>query len=179
MKRTLLAVCAVAAPLALMAAEPLRTPAEIVSRWPARPAAAARAMIGKYGPPARFGEHALLWDAAGPWKKIVVYSNAWPMFTGTPDKGYLEQTIDRQVPARMVSALTRFDRRLRIDEETAELSSRSETEAENFLALNLAEEIISGARTPGEAREFRDRTLELARAGKSSPYLAGFVFTRL
>ncbi len=169
--RALFALLLAAVPAALLA-----QPAVVIRAWPRGPAAAARVMIVKYGTPARFGKHALVWEDMGPWKRTVVYSNAWPMFVGATDKDFLEQTIARPVPPSKIPALTLFDRRLRIDEERGELSSRSESEEANFLALNLAEELISGRRTVSDAKGFYAKTLALSQAGKSSPYLEGLMY---
>jgi hypothetical protein len=111
------------------------------------------------------------------WKRTVVYRNAWPHFIAIRDKDYLEQTIGYQVPGDKIEALESFDKRIRVDKGDGELSARSESEASNYLAINLAEEIITEKRTVEDARDFYRKTEELSKSGKSSPYLEGFIFS--
>jgi hypothetical protein len=46
----------------------------------------------------------------------------------------------------------------------------------NFLALNIADEIIRGRRDVRGAIAFYRRTLDLAAAGKTSPYMTRLLF---
>jgi hypothetical protein len=156
--------------------EASQTPETVVRKWPEGARATAREMIAKYGEPNRFSEGALVWIDNGPWQKTVVYRNAWPHFLGRRDKDYLEQTIAYRVPADKIEDLKRFDRRLEINESRGQLSSRSESEPMNFLALNLADEIVTDKRAVKDARDFMAKTESLARSGKTSPYTKGFLF---
>jgi hypothetical protein len=153
-----------------------QTPETVVLKWPEGARATAREMISKYGEPNRFSEGALVWIDNGPWRKTVVYRSAWPHFLGRRDTDYLEQTIAYRVPAEKIEELKRFDRRLEINESRGQLSARSESEPINFLALNLADEIVNGKRGVDDAREFMARTESLARSGKTSRYTQGFLF---
>jgi hypothetical protein len=153
-----------------------QTPEIAIKEWPDYARSTARAMIEKYGEPNRFSDEALVWYNNAPWQKTVVYREAWPHFAGMRDKDYLVQTIAYQVPSEKVDALKRFDMRLDVDQTAGELSSRSESESMNFLALNLADEIINDRRSVEDARDFYQETDELSASGKSSPYLQGFLF---
>lgn len=153
-----------------------QTPELVISKWPEGARLTAREMISKYGEPNRFSEGALVWIDNGPWQKTVVYRNAWPHFLGRRDKDYLEQTIAYRVPVEKIEDLKRFDRRLEINESRGQLSSRSESEAMNFLALNLADEIVMDKRGVDDARDFMTKTESLTKSGKSSRYTKGFVF---
>src|SRR5665213_1085462 len=126
--------------------EASQTPQTVILKWPEGARVTARAMISKYGEPNRFSEGALVWIDNGPWQKSVVYRSAWPHFLGRKDKDYLEQTIAYRVPAEKIDDLKRFDRRLEVNESRGQLSARSESEALNFLALNLADEIVTDKR---------------------------------
>jgi hypothetical protein len=46
----------------------------------------------------------------------------------------------------------------------------------NFLALNLVDEIATGARSVEDARDFYSKTARLSKAGKSSAYMEGLLF---
>jgi hypothetical protein len=156
---------------------PARTPEAVVEKWPEGSRDVARVMIEKYGEPERFSDDALIWRDSGAWKRSVVYRSAWPRFFGGRDKDYLEQSIGYRVPDEAIPELGRFDKRIRVDQVSGELSARSESEPMNFLMLNLAEEIATGKRTAEDAREVYLKVVEFYEAGKSSPYLNGFVFS--
>jgi hypothetical protein len=147
-----------------------------IASWPYYARAVARDTIAQYGSPDEVGDNALVWYADGPWKKTTVHRLGWPHYTFKRDKDYLENAIGYAVPDDRLADLTRFDKRLSADQASAELSSRSESERMNFLALNIADEVIRGKRTVEEAREFYRKTERLASAGKSSPYLVGLLF---
>jgi hypothetical protein len=147
-----------------------------MSGWPERAKIAARATLEKYGPPDEIGPDALVWWDNGPWKRTVVYRRAWPHYEGAEDKDYLENTVGYRVPGEKLDELSRFDGKLDADARYEEMTSRSESEAMNFLVLNLAYEIVAGRRGLPDARRFAARTARLSAAGKSSPYLERLLF---
>lgn len=146
-----------------------RTPEETIRKWPETPQRLARLMIAKYGPPTRFSDDALVWLRNGPWEKTFVFRDA-------PAEDYLKQSIGYRVPPDKLEPLLRFDRRVETNTLTNELAARTGDERLNFLLLNLVDEIVTEKRGPEEASRFYDRTLRLAEAGRSSPYMAGFLF---
>ena len=152
------------------------TPETILQNWPGRSRSAARALISRYGEPSRFDADSLAWDDNGPWRKTVVHRKAprgaWSLHAGD----VVEQSIAYAVPDDKVADLARFDRRVRFDKGSGTLSSLSESENRNYLAVNLADEIVGGKRSPAQARSFYRRTVDFAASGKSSAYLDGFVF---
>ena len=152
------------------------TPEAAIRKWPDASRVTARAMIAKYGQPARWNEAALTWINNGPWEKTVVYRSWWPRILGKRDKDCLEQTIAYRVPSEKLDDLKRFDRRLAVDDSRSRLSARSESEPQNFLALNLADEIVTEKRSVEEARDFYGKTEKLTMAGKSSAYTEGLLF---
>jgi hypothetical protein len=153
-----------------------QTPETVIKDWPDQARSIARAMIEKYGEPDRFSGKAVVWYDNAPWQKTVVYRDAWPHSITMRDKDYLEQTIGYQVPNEKVNALRRFDRRLDVNRTSGELSSRSESESMNILALNLADEIVNDRRSVQDARNFYRKTARLSRSGKNSLYLTEFLF---
>ena len=152
-------------------------PEAVIEKWPKGSRAAARAMIVKYGEPDRYTEAALVWIKNGPWQKTVVFSGSRSRFFRQMNGNYLVQTVAYRVPAEKAGDLKRFDGRLAIDESRGQLSARSESERINFLALNLADEIVMGGRSVEDARAFYLKTDRLSKAGKSSPYMEGLLFT--
>ena len=99
-----------------------------------------------------------------------------PYYDSTSGSGAdnLEETIAFPTPPNASALLTRFSGRLRgIAEDGTELSSRATNEEDNFLALNLACEVVAGSRDPEQARIVLQRTQALFVAGKTSPYTQG------
>jgi hypothetical protein len=152
----------------------VQTPETVIQNWPERSRSTALALIAKYGEPDRFTGDDLVWSKNGPWQKTVVYRTAPQGFLHGQD--VLEQSISYDVPDEKIPALKSFDSRINFDKATGELSSRAESESLNYLALNLADEIVTDKRTPDDARDFYRKTVKLSEAGKASPYTDGFVF---
>jgi hypothetical protein len=156
-------------------ADNLSTPAmsagDAIADWPAVSRLIARAMIAEYGQPDEFSSHHLLWHNNGPWKRTVV-SRAARMGRNN----FLQQVVSYGVPAGKFSEIKSFDRRIVVDAAKNELSSYSDSEKMNFLALNLAYEIITDKQSPAQARRFYGEVTTLSQAGKTSPYTEGLVF---
>ncbi|MFI5361760.1 MAG: hypothetical protein ACHQ49_07300 [Elusimicrobiota bacterium] len=150
--------------------------AEIRS-WPDGSRALARVMIDKYGEPKQVSGDELVWIKNGPWLKTVVYRKSPQSLLGMNRKDVLEQSISYNVPADKTADIKSFNSRLKIDAQNGLLSSRSESEGLNFLALNLADEIATNKRNVDEARDFYRRTEKLSESGKNSAYMSGFLFT--
>ncbi|NNN07439.1 MAG: hypothetical protein HKL90_16240 [Elusimicrobia bacterium] len=134
-------------------------------------------MVDKYGPPDRIELSRVVWLNRPPWKRIAVWDDMeLQQFSLAKDQN-LEDTIAYSVPRDKRVALRHFNGRVSVSADGSEISARSFSEARNFLSLNLADEIIRGAKTPAEAKAFDAETLKLADAGKSSPYMSGLLFT--
>jgi hypothetical protein len=154
------------------------TPESIIIAWPTYSYRLSRMMIAKYGQPSEAREKSLVWRDNGPWKLTVVYMKDPTGRTFKRGLGRLEQSAAYRVPADKLDALARFDKEIEADVESGRLIARSDSESENFLALNLADEVIRGKRAPKEASELRENISKLQRSGKSSPYTDGLLFAR-
>jgi hypothetical protein len=150
------------------------TPESLILAWPTFSYRLARLMISKYGQPAEARDYRLVWRGGGPWKRTVVYRTPPAGRTFRRNKGRLEQSVAYKVPADKVAALARFDKDIEAGEDG--LVVRSDSESENFLAMNLADEVIKGTRTPEDAASFRSNLSRLRASGKSSAYLDGLMF---
>lgn len=142
----------------------------VLADWPVISQATAEAIIEKYGPPDLAISDRLSWYDNAPWKITTVYRNPFEHID------VLEQTIGYTVPQDKVPALAKLDVALRLSRDRRELSATSESEETNFLALNLADEVVRERKSPEEARAFYLRTVLQWNAGKSSPYLRGLRF---
>lgn len=142
----------------------------IISNWPVASLRTAEVLIEKYGPPDLAIKDRLAWFDNGPWKMTTVYRNPHEHLD------VLEQTIGYTVPREKIRALAQLDVALRLSRDNRELSATSESEEANFLALNLADEVVRDRKSSEQAREFYLKTVLQSNAGKSSPYMKGLLF---
>jgi hypothetical protein len=142
----------------------------VVSLWPEASRTVAEAMLGKYGPPEQVDIDRLRWNDNGSWRKTTVYR--LPLEKG----GVLEQSMRYDVPQDKRAALSQLDISMTVDQVDRMLSVASGSEETNFLAMNLAGEVIRDKRTPEEAREFYLKSVKLLNAGKTSSYMQGLLF---
>jgi hypothetical protein len=147
-----------------------------IKDWPGTSRAAADALIAEYGQPFKVEDAELTWLNSGKWRKTVVYRESPHSFLGIHDRGIIEQTIAYDVPDAKLEELFNFEGGLRYSKTAGELSSRAETEKLNFLAVNLADDIVTDKLDSDGARFFYNKTVKLSKAGKSSPYMNGFLF---
>ena len=141
---------------------------EWAATWPEQPRKTAGLMISRYGPPDRKTAESMIWNSRRPWKRIVVHRAA----EGKP----MEQAISYDIPPGKTAALVLFDHGLAVEPGSWEISARSDSEALNFLTLNLADDVAVGRMSPDEADTFFKKTVELRAAGKSSSYTDGLRF---
>lgn len=144
----------------------------LIADWPEGSRILAETLLQEYGVPDEAGPSRLSWTNRNPWKKMEVERDALDPARAT---GVL-QSVAYDVPLRRWRALGWFGRGVDYDPVTRELIARTRSEATNFLALNLADEVIRGRRTAEEARALYDETLALSLAGKSSPYMRRLLF---
>lgn len=148
----------------------------VIKQWPDASQKGAQALIDRYGLPDMVSDRLLTWNDKELWQKIVVerdpVDHAFPM----PHQDFLSQTIRYKVPAEKASDLTSFDSSLSIDEAKGTLTSHCDSEKNNILALNIANDIVTGKRDVEAAKKFMTDTLTMSMAGKSSPYTEKLMF---
>lgn len=128
------------------------TAEEVVKSWPEAARQAANAMMDKYGAPDEASASLLLWHNNGPWRRTVAYREEAQHNFPTPHRDVLEQFIPYRVPVEKCDELAAFDGSVLIDRTKGLMSARCAGEGGNFLALNLAHEIIEGAKDVVTAR---------------------------
>jgi len=144
---------------------------DIMSVWSEGSRITGAAMIDKYGPPDALARDALGWRERGRWMRIVVRDRR-----RAETAGILEQTVEYYVPESRRRELEAFSGDVRVSREGTAISSRSDDEALNYLALNLADGIGRGILDAERARGYYRRAVDLSRAGKTSPLMEGFLF---
>jgi len=126
---------------------------QIIQDWPETATMAAKAMIEKYGTPAEATPSLLIWYKNGPWKRTVVYKEEIDHDFPMPHKDVLEQFIDYEVPPDYFDDLAHYDGSVIVERTKGEISARCDKEGANFLALNLANDIVKGNKSVEEARQ--------------------------
>lgn len=148
----------------------------VIGGWPSPSRKAARAVMDKYGPPHMITHKCLVWIGNGQWKGTLVYRAGALASPPGVERRALRQFVSYRVPPDKLAALARFGGGVSVDPIRGELAAESDSEEENFLALNMADEVVSGRRQPEEARALYARTLSLALSGKSSPAMSRLQF---
>lgn len=145
--------------------------------WPTPSKEAAMAMVKKYGAPMHMSEHMAMWGKTGQWKRTIVYDyEVNHQFPG-PHTDVMQQWIDMRVPPDMFDDLATYDGSVVVERTNGEISARCDKEGANFLALNLAYDIVSGKRSPDDARKMYAEQIMAMKAGKPAPYTEKLLFT--
>jgi hypothetical protein len=152
---------------------------EAIRNWPKEPRESAERLMKTYGEPAEVSASLLMWrDTADGWKRTELTNIETPHNFPSEHKDFLEQFIDYKVPLEMVSTLAEFDGSIVVDRTRGEMSARCGGTSMNFVAINLAHDIISKRRTVKEAREEYARLYAAHKKGEKPPYTQGFQFKR-
>lgn len=148
----------------------------VVQGWPDESREAAGKTTDKYGEPDEVTPSQLVWHQAGPWKRLAVNRDPVAHRFPKPHHDMLEGRIDYRVPPERTGDLAAFDGSIRVERTRGELAARCDKEEMNFLALNLAHNLISGEVGVNEARRQYTEKAAKAMIGRSDPYTVGFVF---
>lgn len=148
----------------------------ITKDWPADTREASSLLINKLGVPDEVTSTTLVWKDRDNWKKTVLMRNGIPHDWPMAHTDYLMQTINYKVPVEKFNDLARFDGSVIVDRTKGTLSARCDKEEMNVLALNLANDIITGKKTVEEARGYFERTAMKFKDGGTDPYLQGLQF---
>lgn len=150
--------------------------ADMIRDWPEVSRQAARELMQKYGEPDEKTARMLIWRDNGPWKRSIVHRDPVAHSFPRPHQDVLEQVIDYRVPAEYADDLALYDGSVIIDRTAGELTARCDSEAMNFLALNLADDIVKGEKTVAEARLEYGRAALQQMAGDSPDLTQGLQF---
>jgi hypothetical protein len=152
------------------------TAKDVLGLWPDTARKVAGVMIEEYGQPTRVTISSLVWTGRGAWKRTTVYRDGWVDQASVVHPELLEQVVSYRVPRDRVYDVEHFDPRIKVDSVKHELLMRSDSEKMNFLAINLADEIVARWKTVEEARAYSAKVAQLSEAGKKSEYTEGFMF---
>ena len=149
-----------------------------ISAWPEASQMASAMMMDKYGKPNESTEHMLVWYNNGPWKRTTIYNEETKHIFPVDHVDVMEQVINYKVPPNKFSDLAAYDGSVTVRMTDGELSAKCDKEGANFLAVNLANDVITGKKSVTEARNFYANAIkDFALQNKMSPYMESFQFT--
>jgi hypothetical protein len=139
--------------------------------WPEESKEAAQLVIDKYGKPDESSDSVLIWNERGPWKRVVAYRDFDSHNFPAPHNDSVESFLKHEVATEKISDLAEFDGSVVVNRTRGELSARYHDEEANFLAVNLASDIIGGEKTVKEAREYYAHEFLAYRKKEPTPYM--------
>lgn len=152
------------------------TAQQVIEEWPETSNKVAREMIEKYGEPDGVTQSMLVWQENDPWVRTIVHKEEIDHNFPKPHKDVLEQFVNYEVPEEKFSDLAKYDGSVVAFRTNGEMSARCDKEGANFLALNLAHDIVEGERSVEDARAFYAQTIQAMMQGESPEYVQGLQF---
>lgn len=150
---------------------------KIVDAWPQGPRESAQRLVEYYGEPDEYSQSQIIWyDTHDGWKRTVLSREETPHEFPAHHNDYLEQFIDYRVPLGMYDRLAEYDGSVMIERTKGEMSARCAGTSMNFVAVNLAHDIVTGKRSVEQAREEYGRLYEAFQNGEKPPYTQAFQF---
>ena len=124
-----------------------------LSSWPEASRMAVKEINDKYGKPDGVTKDELIWLKRGVWKKICIDKKETKHSFPIEHTDMMQTTISYKVPTEIMDELGKFDGSVTFDRTQGTMSARCDKEGNNFLALNLANDIITGKKSVEEARK--------------------------
>lgn len=149
----------------------------VIKTWPDAPRESAERLIQYYGEPFEYSSSFLVWGPTKDgWKRTILSGDETLHLFPSEHTDFVQQTINYKVPVEMISALTAYDGSLVVNRTKGELSASCSGTTMNFVAINLAHDLILGNTTVEQAREEYARLFAAYKAGEKPPYAQGFQF---
>ena len=149
----------------------------IINDWPQDSRASAQLIINKYGEPDEAIPSRLIWYNNGPWKHTIVYRDTVKHNFPYPHSDGIEQTVSHEIPMEKACELVAFNGSLVFCCTRGEISACCQSEAANFLSINLAHDIILDKKTFEQARRFFCDSVIAYRQNRMVPHMERLQFT--
>lgn len=150
---------------------------DIIKDWPQESREAAQLVIDKYGDPDETSDSMIVWHKPGPWKRMIAYREFDNHKFPAPHIDAVESIIEHHVPEGKYDQLAKFDGSVTVRRTVGEMSAKCHDEQANLLALNLANDIITGKKNVQEAKDYYKKEFLDFRRGKPTPYMSSLTFT--
>jgi hypothetical protein len=148
-----------------------------LATWKPKPREAAMKLMQKYGPPQEATATRLIWHANGPWKVTELVNEEIAHDFPVPHVDFLYQAIDHRIDPEHADEVLAYDGSVVLERTKGEIAARCDKEEPNFLAINLAHDIITKKRSVDDARKFyAESMMRLMKEGKPNDYQTGFKF---
>lgn len=133
-------------------------------------------ITSKYGEPDEKTSDMMQWNNTGQWKRTVIYAKEYQHDFPMPHTDVLQQWIDYEVPSDKFDDLALYDGSVVCNRTNGEISARCDKEGANFLAINLAHDIITGSRNVRSARDYYATTIKGMINGSEPAYMQKLQF---
>jgi hypothetical protein len=148
----------------------------VIKDWKQQPQKVAREMMKKYGQPQEVTAQRLVWHNNGPWKRTELINEEIDHDFPLPHKDMLKQVIAYNVPPDKFDELAAYDGSVVVERTRGEMFARCDKEGANILALNLANDIVTGKRSVEEARKTYGEQMVAFASGKPAPLVEKLTF---
>ncbi len=138
--------------------------------WPPKTIALAVELVKKYGPPTEATFRQLTWLHNGPWKRTVLLKEGVNHNFPKAHQDVLEQTVDYRVPLEKVGDLLKYNGSVVVDRTRGELSAHCDSEKQNTITLNIADDIVKGERNVEQALAYHAQIIVGMRDGDPETY---------
>jgi len=149
-----------------------------IGKWPEASQMAVAEITGKYGKPDGITADELIWMNKGDWKKICINKKETKHSFPVEHTDMMQQTINYNVPEGKMDQLGRFDGSITFDRTQGTMSARCDMEGNNMLALNLANDIVTGKKTVEQARDAYADIVKEKMNGGSPEYMMKLTFSQ-
>ena len=151
-------------------------PVDDMDGWSDASKMAIMMMKKSYGDPTGKTADMMTWDNTGQWKKTIVYAKEFKHDFPMPHKDVIQQWINYNVPQEKFNDLAKYDGSVVCNRTNGEISARCDKEGANFLAINLANDIITGKKDVKSARDFYAKSIKEMINGGKPEYMQKLVF---
>jgi hypothetical protein len=138
--------------------------------WPPKTVTLAVELVKKYGQPNETAAREVTWFHNGPWKRTVLLREGVKHNFPKAHQDVLEQTVDYKVPADKIADLVNYDGSIVVDRTRGEITVHCDSEKQNTLTLNIADDIIKGERNVEQALAYHAQVIVGMRDGDPEPY---------
>jgi hypothetical protein len=150
---------------------------QVIADWPKEPKASAGRLMKEYGPPDEYSASKLTWyETRDGWKRTELSREEVPHDFPSHHTDFVEQFIDYKVPVDMFSPLAEYDGSVIVDRTKGEMSARCAGTSMNFVAINLAHDIVTRKRTVQQARDEYTKLYQAYKRGEHPPSTRRFEF---
>lgn len=150
----------------------------MMANWPESAKMAAADMMKKYGAPQEVTATMIKWHNNGPWKYTMISNYETPHDFPMQHPDVMEQGIEYRVPAGMFDDLAAYDGSVTADRTQGMIAARCDKEAANFLALNLAHDIVKKRKNVKSARTYYAKAIAaFKKSGTMDSYMQKLQFT--